>query len=83
MAEYYVAYIRWTKKIPVTSGKGHGKTTVAGVESGEEIYPITANSDGEAITQAKNAIQPSQARGESGMERRIVKFWKVQEIKID
>lgn len=82
MAKYYVAWIRWRKKVKTHVGKGNGRKTIETVESGEEIYPITVDTDEKAIADAKNAIAPSQARGEAGMERRIVKLWKVQEIKI-
>jgi hypothetical protein len=82
LANYYVAWIRWRKKVRTPVGKGHGKNTIDTIESGEEIYPITAETDKEAIADAKNAIAPSQARGEANMERRILKLWKVEEIKI-
>lgn len=81
--EYYVAWVRWKRESTVPSDKPRSKKARRVVESGEEIYPITVTTDEEAITEIQDYIKPSQgSRGEGSMERRIVKLWKVREIKI-
>lgn len=80
--EYYVAWVRWRKETRVPAERP-GRKPRRVVESGEEIYPMTVSSDEEAITEIQDNVKPSQgSRGESSMERRILKLWKVKEIKI-
>ncbi len=83
----YVAWVRWRKEVaaPITETDGRKQRPQKKertVESGDEIYPISANTDEEAIAEAKNSIAPSQARGEGSIQRRIVKLWKVKGIEI-
>ncbi len=82
----YVAWIRWRKEVgaPITETDGRKRRhleTEKTVESGDEIYTLSAKNDEDAVAQSKEYVKNPGGRGGPD-SRRLLKLWKVKEIEI-